>query len=259
VTVHEVTLNRQGVPMRLWVYLPTKAPADKKLPMVLIAAAGSSLYHGMALADGDRREHVPYVQEGFAVVAYELDGPIRGRSEAQIAEAIDAFRKANEGVDNAKAAIDYALAKVPQVDSRRIYAVGHSSAATLALQVAEQDERVAACVAFAPAVSVGDWLAPLAAALDQRQPGTMDVLRRAAPDANAARLNAPTMLFYAADDDVVPTAKIATFANELRKTNPNVKLITVPSGGHYASMIKQGIPTAIAWLQATRPERIGLR
>jgi tetratricopeptide (TPR) repeat protein/dienelactone hydrolase len=260
VTVREVTLDRQGVPMQVWVYLPTGAPPDMKLPTVLIAAAGSRLFHGMTLGDGDRAEHVPYVPKGFAVLAYEIDGPIRdGATAAQEWEALIAFRKANAGVANAKAVIAYALARVPQVDPRRIYAVGHSSAATLALQVAEQDERVAACVAFAPVVSVTDRLAPLAAKLDRGEPGTMDFLRRASPDTNVARLNAPTLLFYAEDDDVVPTAKIAAFADELRKTNSNVKVITVPSGGHYRPMIEQGIPAAIAWLQATRPERTGIR
>jgi dipeptidyl aminopeptidase/acylaminoacyl peptidase len=258
VTMHEVTLDRAGVTMRVSVYLPTRMPANKKLPTVLIAPAGSRLWHGMALGDGDRPEHVPYVREGFAVVAYEIDGPMAERpTAAQEAEAIVAFRNAKAGVDNAKAAIDYALAKVPQVDPRRIYVVGHSSAATLALQVAEQDERVAACVAFAPVVNVGDRLAPVAAALDQRQPGTMDFLRQASPDANVARLKAPTLLFYAADDSRALTTTVAAFANELVKTNSNVKVITVPSGGHYTSMIKNGIPAAIAWLQATRPQRAG--
>jgi dipeptidyl aminopeptidase/acylaminoacyl peptidase len=201
---------------------------------------------------------VPYVREGFAVVAYEIDGPLPNQpTAAQEAEAIEAFRSANAGVDNARAAIDYALAKVPQVDPQRIYVVGHSSAATLALQVAEQDERVAACVAFAPVVKVGDQLARVAEALDQRQPGAMDFLRQASPDTNVGRLKAPTLLFYATDDSRALTTTVAAFASELAKTNPNVKVVTVPSGGHYTSMIKNGIPAAIAWLQAARPERAG--
>jgi dipeptidyl aminopeptidase/acylaminoacyl peptidase len=260
VAVHELTLDRQGAPMRLWVYLPTGAPPDRTLPTVLIAPAGSRLFHGMTLGNGDRPEHVPYVAEGLAVVAYEIDGPIaEGATAAQLWDAITAYRKAKAGVDNAKAAIAYALAKVPQVDPRRIYAVGHSSAATLALQVAEQDEQIAASIAFAPVVNVSDRLGSMATQLDRGEPGMMDFLRRMSPDTNVARLKVPTLLFYAKDDDVVPTAKIDAFANELRKTNPNVKVITAPSGGHYGSMKEQGIPAAIAWLQATRPERTGGR
>jgi len=260
VTVHEVTLERSGVPMRVWLYLPTNAPANKKLPTVLIGPAGSRLWHGESLGDGDRAEHQPYVREGFAVLAYDIDGPLAQQpTVAQETEAIVAFRNANAGVANAKLAVDYALAKVPQVDPQRIYAVGHSSAATLALQVAEQDERVAASVAFAPVVRLGDRLASVATALDQRRPGTMDFLRQTSPDANMARLKAPTLLFYAADDDVVPTQDIAAFAEELRKTNPKVKVVTAQSGGHYGSMIKQGIPAAIAWLQVTPAARAGNR
>ena len=256
VTLHEVTLDRSGVPMRLWVYLPTKTPVMRKLPTALIAPAGSRLYHGIRLGVGDQPEHVPYPRSGFAVIAYDIDGPRPDQpTEAQLRAAIVAFRNARAGLDNAKAAIDYALAKVPQVDPRRIYAVGHSSAGTLALQVAQQDDRVAACVAFAPVVSVGDQItASFAAVLDQELPGTVALLRQLSPDANVARLKVPTLLFYAQDDNATLTTKLAAFTDALARTNPNVKVITVPSGGHYAAMVEQGIPAAIAWLAAMRPK-----
>ena len=124
---------RAGVPMELWVYLPNPLPAGK-LPCVLIAPAGSRLFHGMSLDAGDRVEHLPYVRRGFAVVAYQLDGKMQDRpTDAQARDAIEKFSDAHAGIDNAAAAINYIDAKIPQIDPKRIYAVGHSSAGTLAL------------------------------------------------------------------------------------------------------------------------------
>src|SRR5687768_9302898 len=72
VQVQEVTLQRGAVPMRVWYYQPEKA-ADK-LALVLVPPAGSTLFVGMALGDGDRAEHYPYVKAGFAVASFEIDG-----------------------------------------------------------------------------------------------------------------------------------------------------------------------------------------
>src|SRR5436190_14838996 len=89
----EVKLYREGVrsPMRLWVYLPDPLPTAK-LPCILIAPAGSRMFHGMALADGDRAEHLPYVKRDFAVIAYEIDGPLPDRpNDSRARAALQAF------------------------------------------------------------------------------------------------------------------------------------------------------------------------
>jgi dienelactone hydrolase len=250
VKFYEVTLQRAGVPMKIWAYLPSPAP-EAKLACILIAPAGSRLFHGMALGDGDRDEHLPYVANGFAVLAYELDGDLpEGATPAQATAAIVAFRKANAGVANARAALDYAAAKIPEIDMQRVYTVGHSSAATTALQVAQNDPRIAACVAFAPACDLAGRLQRAGPHLDKLQRGTMDFLQRVSPDRNLAKLKCPTMLFTARDDDNISSESVAAFATALQKTNNQVKLITVDSGGHHDSMISQGIPAAIQWLKA---------
>src|SRR5258708_3245753 len=46
----EATIQRGGVPMRVWVYQPEKA--DGKLPLMLVPPAGSTLIAGMDLSDG---------------------------------------------------------------------------------------------------------------------------------------------------------------------------------------------------------------
>ena len=60
---------------KIWLYLPAGEHAPKSLPCILIAAAGSNLITGMELAGGDRPEHLPYAQAGFAVLAYPSSSP----------------------------------------------------------------------------------------------------------------------------------------------------------------------------------------
>src|SRR6185369_9853980 len=111
----------------------------------------------MYLAEDDRAEHLPYVRAGFAVVAYEIDGPIRNpdkATDAQIIAAAKAYKNSQAGLANAKMALDFAIDKIPSLDSDRIYTAGHSSAGTLALLVASHDQRIKGCAAFAPVTDV---------------------------------------------------------------------------------------------------------
>src|SRR5262245_43535413 len=73
ITMHEVTLRSRNGSSRIWIYLPEE-PTGRKLPCVLIAPAGSRLFHGMSLGQGSVAEHLPYVRAGFVVVAYDIDG-----------------------------------------------------------------------------------------------------------------------------------------------------------------------------------------
>ena len=52
------------------------------------------------------------------------------------------------GLANARTALEFALAKVPKLDAKRIYVAGHSSAATLALLFASHEPRIKACAAW---------------------------------------------------------------------------------------------------------------
>ena len=44
----------------------------------------------------------------------------------------------------------------------------------------------------------------------------------------------------------------ARFAADLKRTNPRVTFVEVPRGGHYDSMIREGIPKAIEWFGKLR-------
>ena len=251
---HEVTLRRDGVPMRVWVYVP-EHPADQKLPCVLVAPAGSPLITGMALGEGDRVEHLPYAKAGFVVVSFEMDGPMPAGqpSDRQVIVAAKAFKNAQAGVLNARAAIDFALAKVPAIDPARLYAAGHSSAATLTLLVAADDDRVKACAAFAPVTDVEKRVGRQAiGGLARDIPGYPEFIKASSPQTHVEDLKCPTFLFHATDDSNVPVSETARFAEKLKRTNPRVTFVEVPTGEHYDSMIREGIPRAIKWFRGLR-------
>ncbi|MFT3785408.1 MAG: prolyl oligopeptidase family serine peptidase [Tepidisphaeraceae bacterium] len=244
----EVSLrSTTGKPMKLWVYLPTatRPRLDRSLPAVLIAPAGSNCISGMRLSEGEENEHVPWVKAGFAVIAYELDGPLEGRN---LADGVRAFIAARGGLANAAAALDYATARLPEVDPAKVVAVGHSSAATVALLVARVDPRVRAVVAFAPRADVAQPInEQMMKSLENVIPGSNQVIHDISPVNFIDDLAKPTMLFVAQDDENINPAAVTKLAEQLRAKGRSPQLIVVPSGGHYEPMIAQGIATAIEW------------
>ncbi len=58
----------------------------------------------------------------------------------------EAFRAADAGLINARNALEYTLAKVPEVNAKQLFSVGHSSAGTLALLFAEHEPRLQAAL-----------------------------------------------------------------------------------------------------------------
>jgi dipeptidyl aminopeptidase/acylaminoacyl peptidase len=244
----EVRLSRAGNPAQvLWVYLPPKATSAKGLPCVFVAPAGTPLIHGSNL--GNPPEYVPYAKAGFAVVAYAIDGNVENaEDDAQMVRGIRAFLAADGGVLNARAAMNYAVETLG-ADPKRLYVAGHSSAGTLALQVAASDPRVAGCIAYAPCSDIPTFLGENLAPLSKALPEVGRYVARSSPHARAADLKCPVFLFQAADDGVIPPRTTRNFAELVRRTNPRVTYEEVPSGNHYDSMINEGIPRAVAWLK----------
>jgi dienelactone hydrolase len=249
VLFQEAVLRPGAVPMKVWYYRPEQAKG--KLPLVLVPPAGSTLVAGMDLGDGDRTEHYPYVGAGFAVGSFEIDGhvPEQGASDAVVLKGAREFRDSRAGLNNAKAALDYLLAKSPDVDPNRIFIAGHSSAATLALLVAEHEPRIKGCLSYCGVPDVETRLARAIPQLERAIPGYRDFIRFSSPKTHVEKLKCPVFLFHARDDTNVPVSQTTTFAALLKRTNPDVTLDTSARGGHYQSMINAGIPKGIAWMR----------
>lgn len=258
---HEIKIGPSaGVPSRipghrgkLWLYLPAGNQPPKSLPCVLIAPAGSNLVTGMDLGDGDRPEHLPYVRAGFAVIAYELDGalPTRGQpNERQLMAGVVAFTNAQAGLVNAQVALEFATTRVPAIDPKRIFVAGHSSAATLALVLAENEPRAAGCVAFAPAVDLTIQYPPeIQQQITRPFAAATQLFGTLNPRSGEAKIQIPVFLFYA-DDDARFASQVRDLAERLSAAGKKVTVEHAPRGGHYESMIREGIPRAIKWLTA---------
>ncbi len=246
-------LRQPGHSGKLWLYLPSGQHAARSLPCILIAGAGSNLITGMDLGDGDRAEHLPHVRAGSAVLAYELDGALPENSNENtqaLARSSTAFLNAQAGLINARVAIEYAATQVPSIDPKRLFTVGHSSAGTVALLVAENEPRIAGCVAFAPAVDVKANFPPEAQqAIAQIVPGADQFFTRFNPRVNESKIACPLFLFYA-NDDARFASQVRELGARLQASGKQVTVSSVTSGGHYDSMINVGVPRAIEWLKS---------
>jgi len=247
ILVYEVKLNQGNRTNKVWVYLPEK-PTKDKIPCVLIAPAGSRLIDGASVGEGSRPEHLPYVKAGFAVISYDIDGEPKDESEESTIEAATAFKNSNAGLINQKNALDYALAKFPAINSEKIYVAGHSSAATHALLVGANEPRVKGIVAYAPATDVEKFIGEGLDAFDDYISGFRRFILQSSPINNVSKIKVPVFLFHAEDDSTVSIKMTEEFEKKLKQSNADVTFVKAKSGDHYDSMIKQGIPKAVDWL-----------
>lgn len=236
----------------VWIYVPEKA-TQEKLPVILTSAPGSYLFNGAALKEGMQTIHLPYVNKGFIVVAYETPGDLgetdlSAATEKQLTAAAIAFKNSRAGLTYQKAALDYAIAKVPTVDASKIFAVGTSSAATHALLVAANDSRIKGVVAFAPATDLEKRLAIPTDALGTKIPGYKAFIKSISPRTNIAKIKCPALIFQAKDDEALPLGETQEFVSELQAVNSNVTFVTAETGGHFNAMVREGVPRAIIWL-----------
>jgi dienelactone hydrolase len=263
VTVYDVHLaeaNGQsrapGFFMQLRVYLPPGQHAEKSLGCVLVAPAGTNLLIGNELDDLNyHAETLPYVQAGYVTIMYGLDGPVANMKTAtnrQMADAYNKFNAAYAGVANARNALEFALAKLPQVNPERIFAAGHSSAAVVSLLFAEHEPRLKGCIAYAAASDVEKRLAPVVNDRGAQQvlPGLRDFSKRSSPRTHIAHLDCQVFLFHARDDSNEPFGTSKKLADDLQRLGKKVTFESSPRGDHYDSMIQSGIPKAIGWMKS---------
>jgi dipeptidyl aminopeptidase/acylaminoacyl peptidase len=157
---------------------------------------------------------------------------------------------------NARNALEFTLAKMPEVNPKKIFAAGHSSAGTAALLFAAHEPRLAGCIAYAPCIDLEKnfpgWQVRL---LSSQMDGLADFVTQSSPSTHVSRIRCPTLLFHAEDDAGCDIADTRSFAEKLQAQGTETKLVTVASGGHYDSMIEQGIPAGIEFIR----EKTGLR
>lgn len=240
----------------LRILVPAGEHAPASLACVLVAPAGTDLLSGSDLDDGTYLdESLPYAEAGMVVILYSIDGGDEAGEAGEAGEAVVAygnFREASAGVANGAFAYAFALNRIAAVDPGRIYSAGHSSAATLSLLLAAHLPDLAGAIAYAPATDVAGFHAGLVESpfSGMKYPGVDTFVKRSSPLTHAAKVKVPVFLFGAQDDDMVDTAELRTYARLVEEAGGTVEVKTVSSGGHYDSMIVDGIPAGIAWIRS---------
>ncbi|MHC4877730.1 MAG: alpha/beta hydrolase family protein [Planctomycetota bacterium] len=242
-----------GSQMQLILYLPAGEHAPGSLSCVLIAPAGTSLLEGAECFDESyQAETLPYVEAGFAVVGYSLDGALEEQpTDGEMNAAYRRFRAAQAGLFNARNALEFVLARVPQVSPDRIFSAGHSSAGTLSLLFAAHEPRLAGCIAFAPLSDPERRLKEYISspAVKRVLPGVEEFVAFQSPLRTADRIACPIFLFHAADDSNVSVDDSQALVEVLTAADRKPEFRLVETGGHYDAMIQHGIPAAIEWMQ----------
>lgn len=234
---------------KLYIFRPANA-SEGSLPCVFVAAAGATAFSGMNIAEGDVPELLPYAEAGFVVVGYETDGELNGESLLAVRRAFYTYRASQAGLVNARNAIDYALKNLPEIDPERLYTAGHSSAGGQALLLAAHEPRIRGCVAFNSVTDNEKWLAEDYGALVSALPrGGDECLRQWSPRTHEALINCPVLLFHSEADQNVDASQSKDAARRMKQLGKDVKLVVVPRGDHYNSMIVEGIPAAVTWLK----------
>lgn len=243
-----------GGQMDMILYLPIGAHEPGSLPCVMIAAAGTALLEGNGCFDESyQSETIPYVQQGFAVLGYSLDGPLPSDdpTNGEMVAAYQQFRAAHAGLVNARNALEFVLQQVPAVNPERIFTAGHSSAGTLSLLFAEHESRLAGCIAYAPCVDVEKRLIkftsnPLIRIL---MPDVETFVRQESPMRHLDSLKCPVFIFHSEGDANAPFEESQQLAAELSKQGTSCQFETVSDGEHYNSMLEEGIPRGLVWLK----------
>ena len=247
-----------GESMELRIYRPAGSHAAASLPCVLVAPAGTNLLSGSEIGALDDEayhfEALPYAKAGMMVVMYSLDGNIAEGDEEDPDKARAAylsFRAAQAGLVNGRNALEFARARLPEVDPARIYAAGHSSAGSLSLLLGEHEPRLAGCIAYAPGTDLESWFADTIANPFSgfSYPGLREFSKKSSPKTHAGQLAIPLFLFHAAGDETVPVGDSRDFHAALKARGADVTYLEVPGGDHYEPMIADGIPAGIRWIK----------
>jgi dienelactone hydrolase len=209
---------------RFLVYLPNN-PNGAKLPCVFIAPSGTTPLYGRNLEQFQQWDYTPFISAGYAVVLYDVDGDIEHMSEVNEATLLNqpskivtarlkAYKASDAGVLNAKLAIDYAIARIPQIDPNLIYTAGYGAGGTLSLMVAATDSRVKGAISFTPVTDLPKNFSTYIDNISTAVPGYKEFIQRSSPYDNASKMTKPLFIFH----------NEASTVNSLEDTNKFVEL-----------------------------------
>jgi dipeptidyl aminopeptidase/acylaminoacyl peptidase len=244
--------SKPGVGGEMYVLLPPGDHKPASIPCLLVAPAGTNLLTGQNTGPFFE-SHVPYLEAGFAIMDYELDGA--PKYETNDGDATRAFIDSQAGLVNSRNVIDFVLQKMPMVNPNQIFAAGHSSGGTHVLLLGEHETRLAGVVAYAACCDVPKRIPPIMARLlasNEKRLG--DFLVQSSPHTHASRMNCPVLLCHAEDDSNVPVSDSREMHALLVAAGKKSELFVTQTGDHYEEMLDQCVPKGIQWMKQRMSE-----
>jgi dienelactone hydrolase len=231
---YQVAFPRGTYGSKFVVFLPTQ-PVKPKLPCIFIAPSGKKPLYGQTLEEMHHWEYLNYAKAGYAVVAYDVDGPIENMNEANEAALLErpsqltisrlkAYKSSDAGVLNAKLAIDYAIARIPQIDPDAIYTAGTGAGGTLSLMVAATDKRVKAAIAYSPQTNLPKQYSSLIDTISKSVPGYKEFIDRSSPHNSIDKMTKPMFIFHDDRETATSLEDTTNFVESIKKNNSLVSL-----------------------------------
>jgi dipeptidyl aminopeptidase/acylaminoacyl peptidase len=147
---------------------------------------------------------------------------------------------AGKQVDEVIRALDW-LAGEPGLNPRRLYLVGYSQNAQVALLAATRGAQVRAVAAFAPVSDIASWGAkttyPGIRKYVKQECGGPDAWLSRDPLAAAGDLHLAVLMVHGSLDKRVPTEQSVSLYRRLREPDRPVRLEQLPDTGHYIGAV----------------------
>jgi dipeptidyl aminopeptidase/acylaminoacyl peptidase len=223
-----VQYDSKGRKLMAWIVKPA---LKGKRPAVLYAHGGNML------GKGDYDDIEPFIGSGFVVMlpAWRGENGNPGNYEMCLGE-----------VDDALGALDY-LSKQKEVDSKMLFAAGHSIGATTVMLLAESTpklKKIAACGGYPDMRQTGAYPdAPFKSdvkELDVRSPAQF-----------VKDLSCPLLLFYGAKDagDQTFMRQAERMAEKSKQLGKSIEVKGIPDTDHFTAL-PQAIPQMVSFFSS---------
>ena len=256
-TQYDLRLPRPGgASTHILLYVPEHQDPST-LGCVLIPPGWSDLTMGMHLAQEDMAEHLPYLDFNMIVAAFSISGGGEPNKGWPGSPPRREYFQAKGGIVDAQKTLDYVLHHFPTLDKSQVFASGHGSGGTLALQLTAKESRIKGCMVYAPVTWYSQYadMAYKVNAYTSIRDYTGFIYGHE-PAQLVADITVPIFVYHSKQDGLVPIRQSERFIGKLKHVNPNVTLKTGETGQHYASMMEEGIPEAIMWMLHLRGEQL---
>lgn len=235
-----VQIPSEGRQLTAWLAKPA---GSGPFPAVLYA------HGGFALGESDFADMQPFLQAGFALLvpAWRGENGNPGSFEMCYGEVTDA-----------EAALEY-LAAQSDVDSRRLYAVGHSVGGTIVMLLAEVSPRLRGAMACGGCPDMQQIIelqqGPLfdVPTFDWRDP-VEGQLR--SPARYVKDLACPLSLFYGASGDETYFSQAQTMQTRATQLGKTLHVEALPGADHF-SALAPAVQRTIAWFRSLEGDANG--